>query len=103
MSQVSQIDIDEKILALKKRVEHIEQLIGISTGMPEENDEAAKKTILQILSEVKNIKDQMISASSSSTTPKGLGSYLQLYSDASLTQMTCSGMRSKHRTKSCGL
>ncbi len=80
MAQVSQVDIDEKILSLKKRVEHIEQLIGISSGAQEEADEAAKKSILQILSDIKATKEQMIAASSSANTSKGLGPYLQLYS-----------------------
>ena len=80
MTQVSQVDIDEKILALKKRVEHIEELVGINSGQPEDSDEAAKKTILQLLSEIKAQKEQMLSAGGSTAASKGLGPYLQLYS-----------------------
>lgn len=80
MALVSQLDIDEKILALKKRVEHIEQLVGINSGLPEDSDEAAKKTILQLLSEIKAQKEQMLAASGSAAASKGLGPYLQLYS-----------------------
>lgn len=75
MSLHSQQSIDEKIIELKKRVELVEQLVGVSPNDSEEKKEISRKNIIETLSEVREIKEQMLVINT-----KGFTTYLQSYS-----------------------
>lgn len=62
---MAQKEIDERIHDLKQRVEIIEQLVGVNSMLPAEQNKLGNKAILDALQHIKEMKEQALSKNKS--------------------------------------
>jgi hypothetical protein len=88
---MSQQEIDERIIDLKRRVEVIEQMIGVHSLIPGDQAQFAKQAVLDALQTVKEMKEQALGKN------KSIELYLKEHSRLCIIQAITSG--SPSRTK----
>lgn len=71
---MSQQEIDERIIELKRRVEAIEQMVGVHSLAPAEQGQYARQTILDALQTVRDVREQVM------TKNKNIETYLREHS-----------------------
>jgi hypothetical protein len=72
---MSQLEIDERILDLKNRVEVIEQMVGMNSVITGDVGHFSRKPIMEALAEIMTLKEAI-------TRNKSIEAYLQVYSRA---------------------
>lgn len=62
---MSQLDIDDRINDLKRRIEVIEQLVGVSSMPTADQEQLTTKAVMDALVHVKLMKDQAVTKNKS--------------------------------------
>jgi hypothetical protein len=77
-----QVEIDQRIVQIKLKVDQIESILGIPTFGPPSNDEANKLLIHETLSQIKKMKESILQKN------KHIEAYLQFSSKERVRKMT---------------